>query len=210
MTQRVTIQTNQEQKLTTNTVLAEGSPNAQIVFVGEAPGAEEDQMGRPFIGSAGQLLNRCLNQVGIIRSNCLVGNIFTQRPPRNNINYYFQDKTNKKPTWEAEEHIKKCTIWLEKLKQEGKVKLIVALGATSMYILTGRKRINKWRGSVLPCTLVEDLQVYPTFHPSYVNRLMNETGMVISKQKEKDAQNILPLFLLDLERVKTFTALGNL
>lgn len=194
-----------EERLVTNIIQAEGPSDAKIILIGEAPGAEEDQMGRPFVGSAGQLLNRCLNQIGIVRSNCLVGNIFLQRPPRNNVNYFFQDKSNKKPTWEAEEHILKCKAWLEKLKQEGNPKLVVALGATAMFILTGKKRINKWRGSVLPSSLVEGLQVYPTFHPSFVNRLMSETGKVISKQKEKDAQNILPLFLLDLERIKTFS-----
>lgn len=190
------------ERLTTRVVLPEGPPDAEIIFVGEAPGAEEDASGKPFIGSAGQLFNRCLNSAGIIRSNCQVGNIFSQRPPRNNVNYYFNDKSNTKPTWEGEEHIKKCTEWLKKSQCAGKVQIVVALGAVAMKVLTGRKRINKWRGSVLPCTLVEGLQVYPTYHPSHVNRLMNESKVRLDKMKEKEAQNVLPLFLRDLDRIK--------
>lgn len=195
-----------EQRLTTKVILPDGPASAELIFVGEAPGAQEDDVGKPFVGSAGQLFNRCLNQVAIIRSDCLIGNVFQQRPPRNNVNHYFLNKTNTKLTWEGEEHVARLKAWLEEVKQmmllEANPKLVVALGATAMFILTGRKRINKWRGSVLPCTLVEGLHVYPAFHPSYVNRLMNESGRVVSKEKTKDAQNVLPLFILDLERAR--------
>ena len=196
-------------RLTNRIVLPEGLPDSDIIFIGEAPGSHEEDTGKPFVGSAGQLFNRCLNQVGIVRSNCLVGNIFSQRPPRNNVNHFFLNKTNTKLNWEGEEHIAKLRAWLEGLPKTGKARLIVALGATAMFILTGKKRINKWRGSVLPCVLAEDFSVYPTFHPSYVNRLMNEPGEATSKEKEKDAQNVLPLFLLDLERAKEWIEAGG-
>lgn len=198
------------ERLTNKHVLAEGPPNPEIVFVGEAPGAEEDASGKPFIGSAGQLLNRCLNKAGIVRSNCGVGNVFTQKPPRNNLNYYFQDKANTKPTWEGEEHIARCAQWLEKYKASGNPKLVVALGAAAMKVLTGKKRINKWRGSILPCTLVEGLWVYSTFHPSYVNCLMNEPEERLDPIKKKESQNVLPLFLVDLDRIKAWVESGGI
>ena len=80
--------------------------------------------------------------------------------------------------------------------------MIVALGKTAMTILTGKKRLNNWRGSVLPCTLVDGLKVYPTFHPDDVNKLINEIGIVVLGEKKKQQQNILPVFLIDLKRIQ--------
>jgi len=179
----------------------EGPPSAEMCFIGEAPGGEEDSALRPFVGAAGQLLDRCFRTVGIARSEVLIGNIFRQRPPKNIINYYFQDKKNTRPTWEGQEHIDYLRSWLEEKKKEGAINVLVALGGVAMTILTGKKRITKWRGSVLPCTLVEGFKVYPCFHPSYVNRLMNEPEERLLGEKKRQQQNALPLFLRDLERV---------
>ncbi len=190
-----------QQRLTTHTVSPEGRLDAKIIFIGEAPGKEEDLYGKPFIGSAGQLLDRCFKHVGILRSSVLLANCFFQRPPKNDISYYFSDKKNSYPTWEGQEHIDKLAKWLEELRtyQNGP-NLIVALGAVPMKILTGKNRISKWRGSILPCTLVTGYKVYPTFHPSYVNRLLNETREALIGEKKKQQQNALPLFLSDLKR----------
>ncbi len=189
------------ERLTTNIVPFSGSLEAEMCFLGEAPGEEEDSALEPFVGAAGQLLDRCFRTVGIARNEVLIGNIFSQRPPDNNINYYFQDKKNRKPTWEGEEHIARLRTWLEKRKKEGRINVLIALGAIPTFILTGKRRITKWRGSVLPCTLVEGFKVYCCFHPSYVNRLMNEPEERLLGEKKKQQQNALPLFLRDLERV---------
>lgn len=189
-------------RLKTNVVGPEGPLDAKMCFVGEAPGAEENSSLRPFVGSAGQLFNRCLRTVGIVRSEVLVTNVFLQQPPRNNINYYYQDKANTRPTWEGQEHVDQLRKWLQERKDEGHLNVVVALGAIAMKTLTGRKRITKWRGSLLECTLVEGLKVYPAFHPSYVNRLMNEPEERLQGEKKKQQQNALPLFLKDLERAQ--------
>ena len=189
------------ERLKTNIVPFDGPRDAEMCFVGEAPGEQEDSALKPFIGSAGQLLDRCFRTVGIARTEVLLGNIFSQRPPNNKIVYYFQDKKCTKPTWEGEEHIAHLKKFLEARKAEGKVNLLIALGAVPTFILTGKKRITKWRGSVLPCTLVEGFKVYCCFHPSYVNRLMNEPEERLLGEKKKQQQNALPLFLRDLERV---------
>ena len=91
-----------EERLTTRIVPPEGPLDAQICFVGEAPGKDEDLFGRPFVGSAGQLLDQCLRNAGIIRSEVLITNIFRQRPPKNDKTYFFQDKGCKRLTWEGE------------------------------------------------------------------------------------------------------------
>jgi len=195
------------QRLTTRVVPPEGPLDALTCYIGQAPGKEEDEQGKPFVGQAGGLLNRCFRQKGISRSSVLIWNIFQQRPPRNNVGYYFQDKGKTKLTWEGEEHVERLRTWLETLKQRrstglGGPNCIVAFGREAMLVLTGKKRIYKWRGSLLPCTLVPGFKVYPTLHPSHVNRLINEPTERLFGEKKKQQQNALPLLLIDLDRIK--------
>ena len=196
-----------EKRLKTNIVPAVGPLDSQLCFIGEAPGEEEDRMCEPFVGSAGQLLNRSFQREGIIRSQVLLTNIFCQRPPRNNLDYFYQDKGRKLLTWEGQEHVDRLRLWLEERLAErtasGKgINLLVTLGAEPTKILTGKDRITKWRGSLLPCTLVPGFKVYPTFHPSYVNRLINEPREALQGAKKQLMQNVLPLFLIDLKRAQ--------
>jgi uracil-DNA glycosylase family 4 len=146
-------------------VNTEGPDDATIMLVGEAPGDEEDKTGRPFIGPAGHTLDNILAQAGVARYQCLVTNVARERPPANKISYFFEDK--------------KCTIpkpkliaWIQKLKEEielYKPNIIVALGATALWALTGEKKISDFRGYVLPCTLVPGKKVLATYHPQAVN-----------------------------------------
>ena len=146
-------------------VNTEGPLNAQIMFVGEAPGEEEDKVGKPFVGYAGSTLNNLLGQAGIARYQCLVTNVARERPPANKISFYFEDK--------------KCTIpkpkmkeWIEKLREEIKLynpNIIVALGHTALWALTGEKKISDFRGYILPCTLVPGKKVLATYHPQAIN-----------------------------------------
>jgi uracil-DNA glycosylase family 4 len=190
------------ERLTTKIIPPDGPLSAKLCFIGEAPGEEEDEMGVPFFGQAGQLLNRCLTQTGLTRSEVLVHNIFCQRPPYSNIKYFYQDASCRRPTWEGEEHLKVFTDWLTKIKDQSDVNVLVALGRTAIFHLTGKDKVEKWRGSVLPCTLVEGFKVYCTYHPSYVNRLINEQEEKLMGDKKKQAINALPVFLKDLERAK--------
>ncbi len=196
-------------RLTTNIVPPDGPLTSHQLHIGEAPGQEENDANppRPFVGSAGRLYNRCLRTTGQLRSDILVHNIFKQRPPKNDIGYFFQDKKKTVLTWEGQEHVDALQRWLEKIltlrEKEGVgPNVIVSLGAIPMQILTGKKRITKWRGSLLPCTLVPGFKVYPTFHPSYVNRLMNERPEALQGQKKVQSMNALPLFLKDLQRAE--------
>ena len=196
------------ERLKTNIVGPDGPPSAKMCFVGQAPGAEEDESGKPFVGDAGRLFNQGLRNAEILRQDVLVHNVFKQRPPKNDVSYYFSDSKNTVPTWEGQEHIDGLQRWLSKLLKRremglGGPNVICALGREAMMVLTGKKRITKWRGSVLPCTLVEGFKVYPSFHPSYVNRLMNEQRERLLGENKKMQQNVWPLFLRDLDRVKT-------
>lgn len=197
---------SETERLATNIVGPEGPIEAKILLVGEAPGEEEDRSGRPFVGSAGRFLDQCLRTVGLVRSSLQLTNVFNQRPPENDVLYFYEDRKKTRLTWEGQEHIQILKDYLEQLlvlrnSNLGGPNLIVALGDTPMRHLTGMTQVSKWRGSILPCSLVPGFKVYITYHPSYVMRLMNEHGEnTLSEQEESKLANILPVFLKDLER----------
>jgi uracil-DNA glycosylase len=146
-------------------VPTEGPNNAKIFLVGEAPGETEDTLGRPFVGRAGKTLDMLLQQAGIFRGACLVGNVARERPPGNRIGYFFEDKS--------------CTIpkpilkrWMEELKQEillHRPNIVVALGRTALWALTGEEKITSFRGYITESTLVPGQKMLATFHPQNIN-----------------------------------------
>jgi len=146
-------------------VATEGPPKAKIMLVGEAPGKDEDALGKPFVGYAGKTLNNILSQAGIARHECLVTNVARERPPGNKISFYFEDSKCTRP--------KSMLIgWINLLKKEIELynpNIIVALGATALWALTGEKKISEFRGYVLPCTLVQGKKVLATYHPQNIN-----------------------------------------
>lgn len=194
--------------LNTNYVPPTGPKEAKIVFIGQAPGQEEDRLLEGFVGSAGQFVfNPSLKAAGILRSEVLLWNLFHRRPPKNDVSYFYQDKKCTRPTWEGQEHIDQTRIWLEQLLRQRESagsgpNVLVALGREAMLALTGKEYITKWRGSVLPCTLVPGFKVYPAYHPAYILRLMNEPEEKVQGQKKQQKLNALPLFLRDLQRIK--------
>lgn len=144
-----------------------GPPGAKLFLCGEAPGEKEDESGTPFHkeGRSGRTLNQLLIQAGISRLECLVGNVARERPPANRISYFFEDS--------------KCTIpkpslikWMALLKHDieiHKPNVIVALGATALWALTGQKQISVYRGTIMNSTLVPGVKVLPTYHPQAIN-----------------------------------------
>jgi len=119
--------------LRTNTVPGEGNPNARIMFIGEAPGADEDAQGRPFVGRAGQLLDKIIQACGLKRSDVFIGNILKCRPPE-----------NRDPR--AEEIIS-CLPYLQRQIEIINPEIIVALGAhAARTLLNTTKPIGQLRG----------------------------------------------------------------
>ena len=142
-------------KTRTKTVFGEGDPHARLMFVGEGPGAQEDTSGRPFVGRAGELLTKMIeNAIEIPRSHTYITNIVKCRPPNNRV-----------PTPE-EAHT--CLPYLMKQIELVKPSIIVALGATAYHYLTGDKTgISKVRGEVIE---MPGYRLVPTYHPSYLLR----------------------------------------
>jgi uracil-DNA glycosylase family 4 len=139
------------------------------------------------------MLDMILRGATLLRGELRLDNIFPRRPPRNNILYFFRDSKMEYLTDEGMMYVEET----RKLIEAHRPNLLVALGGVPMRILTGKKRITKWRGSLLDCILVPGIKVYCTYHPSYVMRHMQEKGQ---KRDEKKAQNLLPIVIRDLQR----------
>ncbi|SFB89834.1 DNA polymerase [Brevinema andersonii] len=137
-----------------NLVFGEGNANADIMVIGEAPGADEDAQGRPFVGRAGQFFTQTLNKFGVKREEIYIANILKHRPPNNR---------NPLPP-----EIAVCTPYLEKQIEIVNPKLIITLGNfATQFILSTNVGITKLRG-----TLQESRfgKVFPTLHPSAIIR----------------------------------------
>jgi len=167
----------------TNTVFGEGDPDAKIFFIGEGPGENEDLQGRPFVGRAGELLNKMIAGMGLRREQVFIANIVKCRPPNNRV--------------PAPDEVATCTPYLERQLEIIRPRVIVTLGLPSAkYMLNtkltmGRLRGNwhEWRG----------IKLMPTFHPAYILRqyteetraavwsdlklVMKELGMAVPSRK---------------------------
>jgi DNA polymerase len=147
----------------TQTVFGEGPPHAQLMLVGEQPGDKEDLAGKPFVGPAGQMLDRALEQAGIDRSKVYVTNAVKHFKfvPRGKIRLHQKPNT-------AE--IKACRPWYERELAAIKPALVLAMGATAAQSVFGKiTPINKNRGRLIE--LDDGTQVLVTVHPSYLLRL---------------------------------------
>ncbi len=143
-----------------NVVFGVGDIDAALMFVGEAPGADEDRQGEPFVGAAGQLLTRIIKTMGFSRENVYIANILKCRPDTPG-----QRAGNRKPT--AGE-MKTCLPYLLEQIDLIRPKVIVALGATAVEGLLGKTEpIGKLRGRF---QIFRDIPLMPTFHPSYLLR----------------------------------------
>ncbi len=144
----------------TNVVFADGNPKARIMFVGEAPGADEDRQGKPFVGVSGQLLDRMLACIGLDRSSAYITNMLFWRPPG-----------NRQPT-SAE--IAACIPFVERHIELVNPAILVFVGGTSAKTMLNRtegiiRMRGKWAEYSLP-GLPAPIPALPTFHPAYLLR----------------------------------------
>lgn len=156
-------------------VFGEGNPYSPVVFVGEAPGEEEDQLKRPFVGRAGRYLNQKLQEVGLRREDVYITNVVKSRPPE-----------NRKPT---QKEMQTCLPYLRKEIEILSPRLIVCLGATALEGILGKSLpVTRHRGSFLDYPYDRRIKVFLTYHPAYILR---------NPGAEKE-------FLEDLRRIRDF------
>ena len=138
-----------------NTVFGEGDPDARIFFIGEGPGENEDLQARPFVGRAGEMLNKWIAAMGLRREDVYIANIVKCRPPNNRV--------------PMPDEVATCTPYLERQLEIIRPRVIVTLGLPSLKYMTGDAKLTMgrsrghwrdWRG----------IKLMPTFHPAYVLR----------------------------------------
>lgn len=161
----------------TNLVFARGNPQAPVMFIGEAPGADEDREGLPFVGASGQLLNRMLSFIGLDEDSVYISNIIFWRPPG-----------NRSPT-DAETAA--CLPFVRRHIALVRPRLLVTLGRPAMSTVLGLNTgINKARGRWIDYGegLDSPIPAMPTFHPAYLLRnpaQKRETWMDFLSLREK-------------------------
>jgi len=159
-----------------NIVFGEGDPDAELMFIGEGPGREEDLQARPFVGDAGKVLTSLIKKMGLKRDNVYIGNIVKCRPP-----------SNRDP---EEDEIAICKPFIERQIEIIEPKVIMALGRISAQNLVGLKiPISKLRGKFYS---YKNIPVMPTFHPAYLIRnpkdkwlTWEDAQQVLKKLKQK-------------------------
>jgi uracil-DNA glycosylase len=160
----------------TTVVVGDAPPGARLALVGEAPGAEEDRVGRPFVGKAGALLDRLLAEAGLDRSAIAVVNVLQCRPPG-----------NRTPT--TTEAIR-CRGWLERKLHLVAPELVVTLGLSAAAAFLGRGvRLASVRGEVHE---VDGRRILPTYHPSAAIRFgPNGTPLAALRSDLRTAAGLL-------------------
>jgi len=159
----------------TNIVFGEGNPKAELMFVGEAPGADEDASGRPFVGRAGQLLTKMIEAIDMKREDVYIANTVKSRPPGNR---------NPEP-----DETLACIPFVFRQIAVIRPKLIVTLGnPATQGLLETKIGITRLRGTFQDYPRIPGIKVLPTFHPAYLLR---------SPDKKREAWE-------DLKKVQAF------
>ena len=171
----------------TNTVFGVGDPNATLFFIGEGPGENEDLRGEPFVGRAGELLNKWIAAMGLTREQVYIANIVKCRPPN-----------NREP---APDETATCTPYLQRQLEIIRPRVIMTLGKpSSQYMLQSKLSMGKLRGQWHE---YRGIKLMPTYHPAYVLRqytvetrravwddlqkVMSELGLPIPKPRKTES-----------------------
>ena len=155
-----------------HTVFSDGNEHAELMFIGEGPGADEDAQGVPFVGRAGQLLTKMITAMQFRREEVYIANIVKCRPPG-----------NRNP---EDDEAAVCLPYLQRQIELVSPKVIVLLGNIALKGLLNRSGISKHRGQ---WTDYHGIMVMPTFHPSYLLRFEHEKGKAWS-----DLQQVMKVF----------------
>jgi len=159
----------------TNVVFGEGNPDARLLFIGEAPGADEDAQGRPFVGRSGNLLNKIFELIGITRQDIFITNIVKCRPPN-----------NRRPTCVESDACKKILL-LNQIRIISP-QVICTLGSSALKGLVDYKvKITKMRGQFIT---YEGIKTLPTYHPAYILRNPKEFQTLVDDIKTAHTQSL--------------------
>jgi uracil-DNA glycosylase family 4 len=151
----------------THYVPGEGSDHPDIIFIGEGPGQTEDQFGRPFIGNAGQLLDKIIQKMGYRREDVFIGNVVKCRPPN-----------NREPLIDE---VEACLPFLRRQIELLNPKIIVCLGKVALNNLLGTSHsMGRIRGQLLS---FNNIPLIPTYHPSYILHKKEKEEISVAKRE---------------------------
>ena len=151
----------------TNIVLGEGNINAKIMFIGEGPGADEDKQGLPFVGKAGQLMNKAFQALGINREEIYIANIVKCRPPSNRV--------------PEEDEAQACLNYLRNQVVLIKPEIIVLLGSTALKTILGKEYgITAVRGKWME---KNGIKYMPTWHPAALTKRREQKDRILARFK---------------------------
>ena len=155
----------------TNPVFGVGNPCAELMFIGEGPGADEDLKGEPFVGRAGQLLTKIIQAMGMQRGDVYIANVVKHRPPGNRTPTNYE--------------IVQCHGYLVRQLEIIKPKIICALGLpASQTLLKSEKSIGALRGRFYPYPDNPEIKVIPTYHTAYLLRNPADKGKTWDDMKK--------------------------
>jgi len=156
----------------TNIVFGSGNPNAELVFVGEAPGYDEDQQGLPFVGRAGQLLTKIIESINLKREDVYICNVLKCRPPENR---------NPEP-----DEVASCNPFLKKQLATIRPKVVCCLGTfAAQTVIKTASPISRLRGQFFD---IDGMRVIATFHPAYLLRSPDKKREVWEDMKQIRAE----------------------
>jgi len=156
----------------THIVFGSGNPNAELVFVGEAPGYDEDQQGLPFVGRAGQLLTKIIESINLKREDVYICNVLKCRPPENR---------NPEP-----DEVAACNPFLRRQLASIRPKIVCCLGTfAAQTVLQTASSISKLRGKFFD---LDGMRVIATFHPAYLLRSPDKKREVWEDMKQIRAE----------------------
>ncbi len=162
-------------KSRTQVVFGSGNQNAEVLFIGEGPGAEEDAQGIPFCGASGKVLQELLASIDLSRDDVFITNTILCRP-----------ENNRNP---AKEEVENCRERLDQLIQIMKPKVIVTIGNFATERILGKKGITQLRGKIFPLSINnQEVKIIPVVHPA--NLLYNGRNPTILQQMKDDFQVI--------------------
>ena len=163
------------------TVFGEGDPGARLMFIGEGPGAKEDQTGRPFVGPAGELLTRMIGAMGLTRQGVYIANVVKCRA--------FLPGPPPKDRAPAAEEVAACASYLTRQLEIIRPAVIVTLGLpATQFVLQTRLSMSRLRGN---WNLWHGIRVMPTWHPSYLLRREKDGDIEPKRQAWADLQQVM-------------------
>lgn len=165
-------------------ISAIGPKDADIVIVGDAPGAAEEKKGKPFVGSSGRLLNQMLDKVGIKRHRCYITNVIKTRPPKNNFKVFYNKSTPTEELLTARKNLR------EEIK-EVNPNITIALGKEAIRAVMDDNSLSimQWRGSVVDSPVGK---VIGTYHPARILRIYQENPIVLFDLKKAKKESYYP------------------